>query len=161
MERDSGLLELAADYWACRDIDSLLKVFTTRVGTRLDAHTVLVWLLDDAKENLLCRSCWFEAGMRLEPGVASVSKGFLMEILEVSRPLCLREGEIGPTMHLHLKKDDRERVETALYASIRHPTGVEGVVEVLNKRSGEFTTEDASFVPRTAVGFLSSAHCHG
>lgn len=145
MERDSGLLELASGFWACRDIDSLLKAFVTQLGTRLDAQTVLVWLLDDAKEKLVCRGRWSAPGMRLETEVESVGKGFLMDLLEVARPRSLREDEIGPTALLHLKKEDRERVKTAVYAPLLASGGVAGVVEVLNKHSGEFTAADTSF----------------
>ncbi len=59
----------------------------------------------------------------------------------------------------HLDEFSRTRVKSALYASLPGVQRPEGVVEVLNKRAGEFTAEDAHFLEeacRLAGGALTN-----
>ena len=106
----------------------------------------MVWLRQESGSELVCRSRWFEAGLRLELVPGHISEGFLAEMLTKSRARRLVEEEIEPEMFPHLAEGDRERVATALYAPIPTSKDVAGVVEVLNKRTGEFTADDAGFV---------------
>ena len=106
----------------------------------------MVWLRQESGGELVCRSRWFEAGLRLELAPGQVSEGILAEMLAKSRARRLDEEEIEPEMFPHLAEDDRERVAMALYAPIPTSKDVAGVVEVLNKRTGEFTADDAGFV---------------
>lgn len=146
MERLPTLLELASEFYACRDIDTLLKTFTAQLGSGLQAEAVLVWLLDEATQKLSCRECWFEAGGHFESGQGPMSGGLLAEILEDMRPRRLTKEAIAPDTLAHLDKSDRARVKTALYGPIVGSRGAAGVVEILNKRAGEFSAEDASFL---------------
>ncbi len=137
------LFDLATAYHACRDIDSLLRTFASRVGSQVGARALLVWLVAEGGEELLCRGRWFEAGERFEPSPQPVTEGIVAEMLEATRARRLGAKEIDPEELLHLEENDRERVKTALYAPLASTSGALGVVEVLNKRSGEFTAEDA------------------
>lgn len=56
MQRTSELLELASVALACRDPDTLLKTFSSRTGTALDARAVLVWLNNPQTNKLVCRA---------------------------------------------------------------------------------------------------------
>ncbi len=106
----------------------------------------MVWLRQERSGELLCRSRWFEAGMRLEFAPGQANEGILIEMLAKSRARRLDEEEIEPEMFPHVAQEDRERVATALYAPIPTSKDVAGVLEVLNKRTGEFTADDAGFV---------------
>jgi RND family efflux transporter MFP subunit len=106
----------------------------------------MVWLRQESGGELLCRSRWFEAGLRLEFAPGQASQGILAEMLAKSRARRLDEEEIEPEMFPHLAEADRERVATALYAPIPTSKDVAGVLEVLNKRTGGFTANDAGFV---------------
>ncbi len=146
MEQLSALLELSTAYHACRDLDALLKTFATHLARKLDARAVLVWLRADGEHQLVCRGRWVEPGERFEPASEQVTRGPLVQMLKETRARRLSQDEVNPQAFAHLQKNHRERVKTALYVPLLDTRGVVGVVEVLNKRSGEFTAEDAVFL---------------
>ncbi|MGB9485758.1 MAG: GAF domain-containing protein, partial [Terriglobia bacterium] len=146
MEQLSSLFELSVGFHSCNSIDSFAKTLATHVGRDLEARAAMVWLRQERGGELLCRSRWFEAGLRLEFAPGQASEGILAEMLAKSRARRLDEEEIKPEMFPHLAEGDRERVATALYAPIPTSKDVAGVLEVLNKRTGEFTADDAGFV---------------
>lgn len=56
MDHSAALFELATAYHSCRDLDALLKTLSVQLGARLTARGVLVWLLDERGEALVCRA---------------------------------------------------------------------------------------------------------
>ena len=157
METSSALFELASVALACRDQDTLLKTFAARVGASLGARAVFVWTHaatsngsqrsnGDEPTGLVCRMRWNEPGERLAPQGESVSEGLLAEIYESAETRRLGGKEVADDGFEHLDDASRARVKSALFASLPGAQSAEGVVEVLNKRSGEFTDEDAHFL---------------
>src|SRR5580693_7546460 len=156
METSSALFELASVALACRDQDTLLKTFAARVGATLGARAVFVWA--NAASNgsggshgpeasgLVCRMRWNEPGERLVPLGEAVSEGLLAEIHESAATRRFGGKEVADDGFEHLDDASRVRVKSALFASLPGAQSAEGVVEVLNKRSGEFTDEDAHFL---------------
>jgi GAF domain-containing protein/multidrug resistance efflux pump len=157
-EHLSTLLELASDYHACRDVESLLKTFSLRVAAQLDAEAALVWLVDAASGGLVCSQRCSAAGVRFEPAPEPVTGGWLVEVLHTRRARCLPEagGQLDVDSLAHLAENDRESVRSAIYAVLPGANGGAGVVEVLNKRHGEFTAVDATFLDE-ASSFTSGA----
>jgi len=146
METSSALFELASVSLACRDKDTLLKTFAARVGTTLGARAVLVWTPGGASEGLVCKMRWTEPGERLHPSDVAVGSGTLLELYQTAATRRLPAREITPEDLEHLDEASRPRVKSALYASLPGAQTPEGVVEVLNKRAGDFTAEDAHFL---------------
>ncbi|MGH9862662.1 MAG: GAF domain-containing protein, partial [Candidatus Acidiferrales bacterium] len=146
MEPLAALLELSSAYHACPDADSLLRTFTTRLAARLNAQAVLVWTRLKGQDALSCRSSWSEAGARFQAASGAITDGFLVGLLSAERTRRLSASEATPSFFVHLAEDDRERVRSALHAPLQGAGDVHGVVEVLNKRGGEFTAEDAAFL---------------
>ena len=146
METSSALFELASISLACRDQDTLLKTFAARVGTTLGARAVLVWTTNGTAEELLCRMRWTEPGERLHPTELPVTGGTLAILYQSAATRRLPAREIAPEDLEHLDEFSRTRVKSALYSSLPGAQRPEGVVEVLNKRTGDFTAEDAHFL---------------
>ena len=149
METFSALFELASVSLACRDQDTLLKTFAARVGTTLGARAVFVWTNGASSkdaEGLICRTRWNEAGERFAPQNESVSEGLLAEVYESAETRCVSSKEISADDFEHLDESSRARVKSAMVVSLPGAQRAEGVVEVLNKRTGEFTGEDAHFL---------------
>ena len=155
METSSALFELASVSLACRDQDTLLKTFAARVGATLGARAVFVWTngssssssqSSNGSQGLVCRMRWNEPGERLAPLGEAVSEGLLAEIYESAETRRLSGKEVAGDGFEHLDDPSRARVKSALFASLPGAQSAEGVVEVLNKRSGEFTDEDAHFL---------------
>jgi GAF domain-containing protein/multidrug resistance efflux pump len=153
MDSSSALLELASVSLACRDQDTLLKTFAARVGAALGARAVFVWRNsngDGDTQGLICRTRWTEPGERFAPADGAVSEGFLAELYESAETRRLAPREIadaaGADTLAHLDEASRARVKSAVYASLPGAQSSEGVIEVLNKRAGEFSAEDAQFL---------------
>jgi GAF domain-containing protein/multidrug resistance efflux pump len=149
MEITSALFEIASVSLACRDQDTLLKTFAARVGATLGARAVFVWtnsVPTNGTERLVCRMRWNEAGERINPMGESISEGVLAEVYESAETRRLGPKEIASDGFEHLDDPSRARVKSAIFVSLPGVHTPEGVVEVLNKRSGEFTPEDAHFL---------------
>ena len=146
METSSALFELASVSLACRDQDTLLKTFAARVGATLGARAVLVWTPDAAGEGLVCRMRWTEPGERLNPSADTVTEGPLLVVYESGATSRLTAREISVEALEHLDETSRTRVKSVLYATLPGAESPAGIVEVLNKRSGDFTAEDAHFL---------------
>jgi len=151
METSSALYELASISLACRDQDTLLKAFAARVGATLGARAVFVWtnaaLNDKSGDNgnLICRMRWAEVGERFTLS-GETGEGILGEVYESSESRRVGAGEIDPDAFEHLDEATRARVKSVLFAALPGETGPAGVVEVLNKRSGDFNVEDTHFL---------------
>ncbi len=145
MESLPALLDLATAYHGCGDVDALLKACAAALGARLEARGVLVWLLTDAGDSLVCRAQWLDPGLRVDPSPGPVTEGMLVGMLEEPRAVQLAADALDPANLSHLSEDHRGRVKTALYAPLPGDEGAAGVVEVLNKRRGDFDDEDAAF----------------
>jgi len=146
MEQASGLFELASVSLACRDRDTLLKTFASRAGGLLGARAVLVWLYDAESEGLACRVRWIEPGEKLGPSSNGAEEGILADVFESKKSRRLGSKEVEDEDFEHLDDASRERLKTALLVGLPGGQGMAGVVEVLNKRSGEFTAEDEQFL---------------
>src|ERR1700723_914548 len=146
METSSALFELASVSLACREQDTLLKTLAARVGTPLGARAVLVWIANQTGEELVCRMRWTEPGEELHPMECPVSEGTLAILYQSAATRRLPAREIAPEDLEHLDEFSRTRVKSALYASLAGAHKAEGVVEVLNKRVGDFSAEDAHFL---------------
>jgi GAF domain-containing protein len=154
METSSALVELASVFFACRDRDTLLKTFAARTAATLGARAVFVWLAQEGKKALLCRARWTEVEERLAPLGEPVTGGILLRALESSSARRLAAKEIDRAEFSHFPAAQRATVQTALYAPLPGPGTAAGVVEVLNKRGAEFTSEDAAFLE--AAGRLAA-----
>ena len=155
METFSALFELASVSLACRDQDTLLKTFAARVGATLGARAVFVWTHgsssaasngDEASPGLVCRMRWNEPGERFAALGETVSEGLLADVYESAETRRITTKEITVDDFEHLDEASRARVKSAIVVSLPGAQRAEGVVEVLNKRAGEFTAEDAHFL---------------
>src|SRR3984957_4447728 len=151
MEASSALYELASVSLACRDQDTLLKAFAARVGAALGARAVFVWTNAGLTDNngdggkLICRMRWSEVGERFSLS-GDTEDGMLSEIYEAAESRKFPAGEIEPESFEHLDETPRGRLKSALFASLPGDAAPAGVVEVLNKRSGDFNAEDTHFL---------------
>jgi GAF domain-containing protein len=152
METTSALFELATVSLACRDRDTFLKNFSARIGAALGAKAVLVWTAGPGAEEpgFVCRLCWAEPGERFTPVEEPVHDGLLSEASASASARRLSARELSSADYSHLEEASRRQVQSALYAAIPGTSGPEGIVEVLNKRSGQFTSDDALFLEEAA-----------
>jgi RND family efflux transporter MFP subunit len=145
METSAALFELASVSLACRDQDTLLKTVAARVAAAVGARAVLIWL-GDPDPGLVCRSRWSDPGERINLSAGPVSEGVVSEVRESGETRRLGAGQIDADELAHLDEASRGRVKSAVYAALPGGQGWQGVLEVLGKRSGEFTADDTLFI---------------
>ncbi|HKS67291.1 MAG TPA: efflux RND transporter periplasmic adaptor subunit [Candidatus Acidoferrales bacterium] len=152
METSSALFELATVSLACRDRDTFLKNFSTRIGGELGAKAVLVWTVNPAAEEIefVCGISWAHPGEHFTPSEERVRDGLLSEACASTGARRITPGDFANDDFSHLDETSRGHVRSGLYAQIPGVGGPEGVIEVLNKRSGEFTAEDGRFLEEAA-----------
>jgi RND family efflux transporter MFP subunit len=145
MEASAALFELASVSLACRDQDTLLKTVAARVGAVASARTVLIWT-GAPDPGLVCRARWSDPGERIHPEGTPVSEGILAEVCESGETKRLGAKQISAEELTHLDEASRGRVKSAVYAALPGGKQWQGVLEVLAKRSGEFTADDELFI---------------
>lgn len=145
MEPIHALLDLASAYHACASVDALLRACASHLASSLQARAVLVWMRSEDGRELTCRGQWTEAGSGIETSQLA-TEGILLSMIEEAEPVRLAGDEIAAATLTHLSEPARERVKSALYAALPGPSGGAGVIEVLNKRSGVFSADDASLL---------------
>jgi RND family efflux transporter MFP subunit len=145
MESSAALFELASVSLACRDQDTLLKTVAARVGAAVGARAVLVWI-GEPDPGLVCRSRWSDPGERIGLADGPISEGLLAEVCESGETRRLSVKQIVAEDLTHLDDTSRGRVKSAVYATLPGGLGCLGVLEVLSKRTGEFTADDALFI---------------
>jgi len=149
-----ALLDLATASLSSGDTNSLLKAAAARLGASLEARAVLIWLLSESGDELVCRARWGEPGAGFDPSPSPVTEGVLPGILEQEHAIAATDDEIDTEALTHLRDADRGRLKTALYAALPGPSGALGVVELLNRRTGAFTADDAAWLDE-AVAILA------
>ena len=145
MEASAALFELASVSLACRDQDTLLKTVAARVGSVVGARTVLIWT-GAPDPGLICRARWSDPGERINPEGTPVTEGILAEVSESGETRRLGAKQISADELSHLEDTSRGRVKSAVYAALPGGKQWQGVLEVLSKRSGEFTADDELFI---------------
>lgn len=145
MEASAALFELASVSLACRDQDTLLKTVAARVGSVVGARTVLIWT-GAPEPGLVCRARWSDPGERINPERIPVSDGILAEVWESGETRRLSAKQISTEELSHLDEASRSRVKSAVYVALPGGQQSQGVLEVLGKRTGEFTADDQLFI---------------
>jgi RND family efflux transporter MFP subunit len=145
MDSSAALFELASVSLACRDQDTLMKTVAARVAAAVGARAVLIWL-GDPDPGLVCRSRWSDPGERINLSAGPVSEGVLADVLESGETRRFGAGRVDVDELAHLDEASRGRVKSAVYAGLPGGQGWQGVLEVLGKRSGEFTADDTLFI---------------
>ncbi len=145
MGSSAALFELASVSLACRDQDTLLKTVAARVAAAVGARAVLIWI-GESDPGLVCRSRWSDPGERIGLSDGPIAEGLLAEVCESGEARRLGAKQIVVDDLTHLDETSRGRVKSAVYAPIPGGQGCLGVLEVLGKRAGEFSVDDALFI---------------
>jgi RND family efflux transporter MFP subunit len=156
MEKSSALAELAGVLFACRDLETLRKTFVARVAVALNARAADLWLADPKEEGLRCHAQWTDSAERLSASKDGVADGILAAAFQETSPIRLSGDELERDEFTQFPASQRAAIRSALLAPFPGQTSADGVVEVLNRRDGVFTGDDAAFL-QAAAGLASQA----
>jgi transcriptional regulator with PAS, ATPase and Fis domain len=146
-ERDhklSLLLDLGAMLAREVELDSLLSALGKRIAGAMHAERATIYLVDSATGELRSRIADEVEEIRLPRG-----KGIAGHVAETGEVINVADAARDPR---HFGEVDRNYVtRTILAAPIRDGRVTRGVVQVLNKLDGAFTTEDEAFLHALAA----------
>ncbi|MBL8680251.1 MAG: sigma-54-dependent Fis family transcriptional regulator [Myxococcales bacterium] len=140
----SLLLDLGALLAREVELDALLSALSSRIAEALHAERATLYLVDDASNELVSHvtSLPVIGQIRLPAG-----KGIAGYVAETGEVVNLRDAATDPRFFSEVDKRTGFRSKTMLTAPIRDSRrAIRGVVQVLNKHDGTFSTEDEAFL---------------
>ncbi len=131
------------------DLDQLLELILQKITEALEADRTTLYLLDESSDELVSR-------IAQGPGVRSIrlkaGHGLAGYVARTGKPLHVRDAYKDPRFNAEWDMLSGYRTRSILAAPMRNHLGKTiGVVQVLNKKRGDFTDEDADILAALAT----------
>ena len=131
------------------DLDQLLELILQKITEALEADRATLYLLDESSDELVSR-------IAQGPGVRSIrlkaGHGLAGYVARTGKPLHVRDAYKDPRFSPEWDMLSGYRTRSILAAPMRNHLGKTiGVVQVLNKKRGDFTDEDADILAALAT----------
>lgn len=140
------LLEITQQLTAETDLDRLLNLIVTRTTQLLDADRTTMYLLDQETGELWSKIAEGTMTIRLPLG-----HGLAGYVAQTGEVINITDVQNDPRHAARFEKLTGYRVHTMLAAPMRDRAGhVIGVIQVLNKRDGVFTSRDEEVITALA-----------
>jgi signal transduction histidine kinase/putative methionine-R-sulfoxide reductase with GAF domain len=144
-----ALREVGVALGTTLDLDELLELILQKITDALEAERTTLYLLDEATDELVSRIAQGHAvySIRLKNG-----QGIAGHVARTGKPLHVRNAEEDPRFSAEWDMLSGYRTRSILAAPMRNHLGrTIGVVQVLNKKRGDFTTDDADILAALAT----------
>jgi signal transduction histidine kinase/putative methionine-R-sulfoxide reductase with GAF domain len=131
------------------DLDELLELILQRITDALEADRTTLYLLDEASDELVSRIAQGHTvySIRLKNG-----EGIAGHVARTGKPLHVPNAEKDPRFDPEWDLLSGYRTRSILAAPMRNHLGrTIGVVQVLNKKRGDFTVDDADILAALAT----------
>ncbi len=144
-----ALREVGVALGATLDLDELLDLILQKLTEALEADRATLYLLDEGSDELVSR-------IAQGPGVRSIrikaGQGLAGYVARTGRPLHVRDAYEDPRFNAEWDMLSGYRTRSILAAPMRNHLGKTiGVVQVLNKKRGDFTDDDADILAALAT----------
>jgi signal transduction histidine kinase len=149
MRVSKALREVGVALGTTLDLDQLLELILDRVTDAVDADRATLYLLDEANDELVSRVSQGEdvRSIRLRIG-----HGIAGHVARTGKPLHVRDAYKDPRFSPEWDMVTGYRTRTILAAPMKNHQGKTiGVVQVLNKRRGDFSDDDADILAALAT----------
>ncbi len=140
----SLLLDLGAMLAREVELDALLSALSSRIAEALRAERATLYLVDDTTNELVSHVTTLPVigQIRLPAG-----KGIAGYVAETGEVVNLRDASTDPRFFSEVDRRTGFRSKTMLTAPIRDSRrAIRGVVQVINRADGPFSTEDEAFL---------------
>lgn len=132
-------------------LDELLKLIIDLLGDTIDATRGAVYLLDEQDNTLYSRVLLEDSGVLREIRV-KMGEGIAGHVAATGEVLNIEDAYADPRFLRSYDQMTGFRTHTLLTAPIRNPQGsIIGVVQLLNKRGGPFTSRDERLLTAMAA----------
>ncbi len=144
-----ALREVGAALGATLDLDQLLELILQKITEALEADRATLYLLDEANDELVSR---IAHGSEVRSIRLKVGHGLAGHVARTGKPLHVRDAYRDPRFNPEWDMLSGYRTRSILAAPMKNHLGrTIGVVQVLNKKRGEFTDDDAEILAALAT----------
>ncbi|HWL88115.1 MAG TPA: GAF domain-containing protein [Polyangiaceae bacterium] len=145
----NALREVGLALGTTHDLDQVLELILEKITDALDADRATLYLLDEAKDELISRIVLGDEvrSIRLKTG-----QGIAGHVARTGKPLHVRDAYKDPRFNPEWDTLSGYRTRSILAGPMKNHLGrTIGVIQVLNKRRGDFTTDDAALLAALAT----------
>jgi signal transduction histidine kinase/putative methionine-R-sulfoxide reductase with GAF domain len=149
MRVSHALREVGVALGTTLDLDELLELILAKITEALEADRTTLYLLDEANDELVSR---IVQGDEVRSIRLKVGRGIAGHVARTGKPLHVQEAYEDPRFSPEWDLLSGYRTRSILAAPMKNHQGrTLGVVQVLNKRRGEFTEDDADILAALAT----------
>jgi len=144
-----ALREVGVALGTTLDLDQLLELILDRITDAVEADRATLYLLDEANDELVSRVAQGEDVRSIH---LKIGHGIAGYVARTGKPLHVRDAYKDPRFSAEWDMVTGYRTRSILAAPMRNHLGKTiGVVQVLNKRRGQFTDDDADILAALAT----------
>lgn len=140
------LLDIAKILEATLDLDTLLRRIGAMAEKLINAEASAIMLLDDEKKNLTFKTASGEKGAVVKRMNVPLGTGFAGWVAKHWKPLRVNEAARDERYNETFDKASLFQTKSVICVPMLLNGDLIGVVEVLNKKSGDFTEQDLSIL---------------
>jgi signal transduction histidine kinase len=149
MRVSRALREVGVALGTTLDLDQLLELILDRITKALEAHRATLYLLDEANDELVSRT---GQGQDVRSIRLKVGHGIAGYVARTGKPLHVRDAYNDPRFSPEWDMISGFRTRSILAAPMKNHLGKTiGVAQVINKKRGDFTDEDADILAALAT----------
>lgn len=144
-----ALREVGVALGTTLDLDELLELILDRITKALEAHRSTLYLLDEANDELVSR---IAQGQDVRSIRLKIGHGIAGYVARTGKPLHIRDAYKDPRFSPEWDMISGYRTRSILAAPMKNHLGKTiGVAQVINKKRGDFTDEDADILAALAT----------
>ena len=145
----NALREVGLALGTTHDLDQVLELILEKITDALDADRATLYLLDEAKDELISR---IVLGDEVRSIRLKVGQGISGHVARTGKPLHVKDAYKDPRFSPEFDQLSGYRTRSILAGPMKNHLGrTIGVIQVLNKRRGDFTTDDAALLAALAT----------
>jgi len=149
MRVSKALREVGVALGTTLDLDRLLELILDKITEALEADRATLYLLDETNDELVSR---IVQGEEVRSIRLKIGHGIAGHVARTGKPLHVRDAYKDPRFSAEWDMLSGYRTRSILAAPIRNHLGkTMGVVQVLNKKRGEFSDDDAEILAALAT----------
>jgi signal transduction histidine kinase len=145
----SALRQIGQALGTTMDLDQMLELILVKITETVDADRTTLYLLDESRGELVSR---IAQGSEVRSIRLGLGQGIAGHVAKTGRPVMVRDAYKDPRFSAQWDVLSGYTTRSILAAPLKNHLGKTiGVVQVLNKRAGEFTDEDADLLSAIAT----------
>ncbi len=145
----SALREIGQALGTTMDLDQVLELILVKITEAVDADRATLYLLDESRAELVSR---IAHGSDVRSIRLALGEGIAGHVAKTGRPVMVRDAYKDPRFSAQWDLLSGYKTRSILAAPLKNHLGKTiGVVQVLNKRDGEFTDDDADILSAIAT----------